>query len=177
MTTARSCAGWAYAWSRQTAIASTSSSDGNVGQVERDDHALRAHALTHPDAPLERHERLGVRGAEAIEMGAVLTPQVQEMLEALGRDERRACPAPLQQRVRGHGRTVGEAVEAASAAPTARAAASTDSSCAAAVGTFAVRISAPSTRTASVKVPPTSIPSTRMAPDSTPVPASSRSYG
>ena len=32
-------------------------------QVERDDHSLRAHALANPDAPLERHERLGVSGA------------------------------------------------------------------------------------------------------------------
>src|SRR5438094_6254766 len=43
-------------------------------------------------------------------------------------------------------------------APTARAAASTDSSCRSAVGTFAVRISVPSSSTASVNVPPTSTP-------------------
>src|SRR3954454_16447268 len=46
-------------------------------------------------------------------------------------------------------------------APTARAAATTDSSCLGAVGTLAVRIRPPSTSTASVKVPPTSAP--RMA--------------
>src|SRR5439155_27323462 len=43
-------------------------------------------------------------------------------------------------------------------APTARTAASTDSSCRDAVGTFAVRTSLPSTSTASVNVPPTSTP-------------------
>src|SRR4051794_24400395 len=43
-------------------------------------------------------------------------------------------------------------------APTARAAASTDSSCRSAVGTFAVRTLSPSRRTASVNVPPTSTP-------------------
>src|SRR3954470_7760242 len=43
-------------------------------------------------------------------------------------------------------------------APTARAAASTDSSWRSAVGTFAVRTVAPSRRTASVNVPPTSTP-------------------
>ena len=43
-------------------------------------------------------------------------------------------------------------------APTARAAASTDSSCRAAVGTLAVRIRPSSTSTASVNVPPTSTP-------------------
>src|SRR3954451_18021834 len=43
-------------------------------------------------------------------------------------------------------------------APTARAAATTDSSCLGAVGTLAVRIRPSSTSTASVKVPPTSTP-------------------
>src|SRR3954468_10355337 len=43
-------------------------------------------------------------------------------------------------------------------APTARDAASTDSSCLAAVRTLAVRTVPPSTRTASVNVPPTSTP-------------------
>src|SRR3954447_21759258 len=43
-------------------------------------------------------------------------------------------------------------------APTARAAASTDSSCRRAVGTLAVRTTSPSTSTASVNVPPTSTP-------------------
>src|SRR6478672_8889351 len=45
-----------------------------------------------------------------------------------------------------------------SVAPTARAAASTDSSCRTAVGTFVVRTESPSTSTASVNVPPTSTP-------------------
>src|SRR5262249_34308841 len=45
-----------------------------------------------------------------------------------------------------------------SPAPTARAAASTDSSCRDAVGTFAVRIRPPSTSTAPGNVPPTSTP-------------------
>src|SRR5205085_10816435 len=45
-----------------------------------------------------------------------------------------------------------------SCAPTAAAAASTDSSCRRAVGTFAVRTRPPSSRTASVNVPPTSTP-------------------
>src|SRR3954466_2328444 len=49
-------------------------------------------------------------------------------------------------------------------APTARAAASTDSSCRAAVGTLAVRISPSRKKTASVNVPPTSMPSTRTKP-------------
>ncbi len=46
----------------------------------------------------------------------------------------------------------------AAPAPTARAAASTDSSCRGAVGTLAVRIKPSSTSTASVNVPPTSTP-------------------
>ena len=59
-------------------------------------------------AALERHERLGVLGAEAVEMGAGLAPQVEEMLETGVADVRDAGAAPLEQRVRGDGRPVRE---------------------------------------------------------------------
>ena len=65
--------------------------------------------------------------AEPVEVGAVLPPQVQQMLEAGVRDERGARALALEQRVRRDRRPVREALDAS--APTARAAATTDSSC------------------------------------------------
>ena len=98
----------------------------------------------------------GCACAEPVEMRAVLAAQVQQVLEAGGRDERRARALALEQRVRRDRRPVREPLDLA--APTAAAAASTDSSCRAAVGTFAVRSSPSASSTASVKVPPTSTP-------------------
>ena len=81
-----------------------------------------------------------MRGAEPVEVRAVLAAQVQQVLEARGRDERRPRALALEQRVRRDGRPVREPLDARARRPP-RAAASTDSSCRAAVGTFAVRSS------------------------------------
>jgi hypothetical protein len=45
---------------------------------------------------LERYERLGMLGAEAVEMGARLTPEVEEMLEAGVADIRDAGTPPFE---------------------------------------------------------------------------------
>ena len=49
--------------------------------------------------------------AEAIEVGSVLPPQVQEVLEAGGCHKRRPRALPLEQRVRGDRRPVREPLE------------------------------------------------------------------
>ena len=41
-------------------------------EVERLEHAVRADALAHAEAALERHERLGMARAEAVEVRAIL---------------------------------------------------------------------------------------------------------
>src|SRR5438045_5455380 len=49
--------------------------------------------------------------AEPVEVGTVLAPQMQEMLEAVGRDERRARALPLEQRIRRDRRPVRESLD------------------------------------------------------------------
>ena len=98
--------------------------------------------------------------ARPVEVRPRLPAEMQDVLEALVRDERRPRAAALEQRVRRDRRAVREAIDPS--APAARAAATTDSSCRAAVGTFATRTCPSDRKTASVNVPPTSIPSARM---------------
>ena len=108
--TARSWDGSRNANSRQTATASASSSGSDV-EVEWLEHAVRPDPLPHAEAALEGHERLGMVGAQPVQVCAVLAPQMEEMLETRGRDERRARALALEQRVRRHRRPVGEALE------------------------------------------------------------------
>ena len=49
--------------------------------------------------------------AETVEVGPVLAPEVQDVLEPLGRDKGRPRASPFQQRVRGDCRPVREAFE------------------------------------------------------------------
>ena len=79
-------------------------------------------ALADAEAALQRDERLGVAVAEAVEMGARLPPQVQDVLEAGGGDEGRARALALEERVRGDRRPVREALERRPVAPTSAAA-------------------------------------------------------
>ena len=72
------------------------------------DLALRPETTSHAVAALERNERRRVLVAEAVEMRTRLTTQMQEMLESLVRDERRAGAAPLEQRIRRGRRPVRE---------------------------------------------------------------------
>ena len=138
---------------------------GSVLEVERHELAVGAGAPANADAALERHERRRVLGARPVEVRSRLPTEVEDVLEALVRDERRARAAALEQRVRRDRRAVREAVDAAPHRPRPPRR-STDSCCRAAVGTFAIRTSPSSTSTASVKVPPTSIPSARIGVDS-----------
>ena len=50
-------------------------------------------------------------GAEPVELGTVLPPQVQQVLEALGADERRARALALEERVRGDRGAVCESLD------------------------------------------------------------------
>ena len=85
---------------------------GSELEVERLDDAVRPDALTHAEAALERHQRLGMIGAEPVQMGAVLPAQVEEMLEPGSRDERGARALALEQSVGRHRRAVREALDA-----------------------------------------------------------------
>jgi hypothetical protein len=49
--------------------------------------------------------------AEPVELGPILPPQMEQVLEALGADECRPSALALQQRVRGHRRPVCEALD------------------------------------------------------------------
>ena len=80
-------------------------------EVERGDDALRPHPFADGVALLERDERLGVVDVEPVEVRPVLASQVQQVLEALGGDERRARSRPLEQRVRRDRRAVGEPLD------------------------------------------------------------------
>ncbi len=84
---------------------------GKRRQVERDELALTARPLADSVAALERDERRWVLGARPIEVRPRLAAEVQEVLEALVRHERRARAASLQERVRGDRRAVREAVD------------------------------------------------------------------
>ena len=85
---------------------------GEPGRVrERAQHAVGPHALGRADPPLRWDERRRMRGAEAVEVGARLAPELDEVLEALGRDEHRARSAALEQRVGRDGRAVREGAD------------------------------------------------------------------
>ena len=60
------------------------------------------------DAPLGRHQRRRMGRAQAVEVGARLAAELDDVLEALGGDERRARALALQQRVGRDGRAVRE---------------------------------------------------------------------
>jgi len=52
-----------------------------------------------------------VLGARSVEMRACLSPEVEKVLEPRGRDESGPRAAPLEERVRGDRRPVGEAID------------------------------------------------------------------
>ena len=80
-------------------------------ELERLEHAVGADPLADAVTALERDERLGVRRAEPVELRAVLPPQVEQVLEAGGRDERRPRALALEQGVRRDRRAVREALD------------------------------------------------------------------
>jgi hypothetical protein len=72
---------------------------------------VRAHPLLDADPPLGRHERRGVGLAQAVQVGARLAAERDEVLEARGGDQRGARAGSFQQRVRGHGGAVRERLD------------------------------------------------------------------
>ena len=148
--------------------------DGGAQRVVAEllQRAVGAHPLRGADAALARHERRRVRLAQAVEVGARLAAELDDVLEARGGDEHRARALALQQRVGGDRRPVGE--RARPRRPTAPARSSAASTAASTpsdwssgvVGALAVTSRSPTATTASVKVPPTSTPSST-GPDAT----------
>src|SRR5205814_991939 len=80
-------------------------------EVELDEDAVGAGPLTDAEAALERNERLRMRLAEPVEARARLAAEVEDVLEALGRDERRPGSRPLEERVRRDRRPVREPLQ------------------------------------------------------------------
>ena len=78
-------------------------------EVQRLQLALGAEPPADAVTALDRHERLGMLGAEPVEVSARLAPQMKEMLEAGVPDVRDAGAATLEERVGGDGRPVREA--------------------------------------------------------------------
>ena len=84
---------------------------GQRADVERHEHPVRPDALAHAVAALERDERRRQLVAEPVQVRARLPPQVEQVLEALGGDERRPRALPFEQGVRGDRRPVREALD------------------------------------------------------------------
>ena len=78
------------------------------GQVELRHDPLRAQPAAHPVTPFERNHRRRVGLAEPVEVRACLPSEVEEVLEAFVRHERRLRALPLEERVRRDGRSVPE---------------------------------------------------------------------
>ena len=113
--TAASCSGCANANRSPTATASASSA--RTASINCDEarsfncteDALGAAALRHLVDPLVGHQGRGVVGVEAVEVGAGLAPQLQDVAEALGGDQAGAGALALQQGVGADGHPVREA--------------------------------------------------------------------
>ena len=103
--------------SRQTAIASASTESGSEASSSGASSPPGPIRPRTPNEALERHERLRMLGTESVEVGSVLPPEVQNMLEAVGRDEGGPSASPLEQGVRGDRRPVREALDARRARP------------------------------------------------------------
>ena len=69
--------------------------------VERLELAVGPHPLLHREAQIPRHERLRAPLGEVVERRAVLAGELDQVAEALGRDQRGARAAALEQRVGG----------------------------------------------------------------------------
>ncbi len=85
---------------------------GQRREVERPDDAVRADPLAHAVTSFDRDERLRMPRLGSVEVGTVLTPQVEQVLEALGRHERGPRSLALEQRVGRDRRSVAELLDA-----------------------------------------------------------------
>jgi hypothetical protein len=82
-------------------------------QVERLDDALRPDALVDADTALQRHQRLGMLLAQAVEVRPRLAAEVEDVLEPRRADEGGARALPFQERVGRDRRPVREPLERA----------------------------------------------------------------
>ena len=81
-----------------------------VGVVERRQHlAVCGHPLADLEAQAPRHERVGLPPEGLVHPRDAQAPQLEDVAEALGRDERGAGAALLEHRVRRHRRAVDDA--------------------------------------------------------------------
>jgi hypothetical protein len=85
------------------------------GEIERFDDAVRPNSLADAEAAFDGNQRRRVVGAEPVKVRAVLTPQVEDVLEPGRRDEGGAGSFSLQKRVRGDRGPVRESLEVAGA--------------------------------------------------------------
>ena len=85
--------------------------NGQRGEVERHELASGTGSSTNADAALERHERGRMLDARPIQVCACLPAQVQDVLEALVRHQRRSRAAPLEECIRRDGGPVREALD------------------------------------------------------------------
>ena len=80
---------------------------GELSRVEGSDFiAAGPEAAGHPDAVVPRDERRWPVTHEGVELGPVLSTDLDDVLEALVGDEHHTSAFSLQQRVRRHGRPV-----------------------------------------------------------------------
>ena len=123
------------------------------------------HPLRGAEAQLRRRERRGTGRAQAVEVGARLAAELDDVGEALGRDERGAgVRGPRAARSSPTVMPCAKAVTSPGARPARASAASTAAITpsdwsSGVVGAFAVTSTPSPSRTASVNVPPTSTPS------------------
>ena len=77
--------------------------------VERDfNRTVMQDALVQLKAPRSRDQGFGTTAAQIVHVWPILPLDVQDIAKALGRDQRRLGPAPLQDGVRGDGRSMNQ---------------------------------------------------------------------
>src|SRR5919198_1167169 len=76
-------------------------------------HPLRPGALRYRNTPVVRHERRRMARAEAVQLGARLAPELLQIGEAVGREQRRAGHPALEQGIGPHCHAVHEALDLA----------------------------------------------------------------
>ena len=82
-------------------------SGGTLGDLERAS-GRRVGALSHLEAPPTVNEGCGLGGVEGVELGAVLATDLDEVAEALVRDEGGGGDGASEHRVQAHGGSVDE---------------------------------------------------------------------
>ena len=79
--------------------------------LQRNDHAVRAHALPHREPKLSRDELRWTIPGQVVERGPVLAPDLDDVAEAIRGDERGPRATAFEERVRGDRRAVREVLD------------------------------------------------------------------